>query len=135
MTLGTRVRLCLKDLYSQDVVEMIERETRKYEVEAIQDPEHPDFRAAFQILWDGFGAHGEMESEEVIRQFLNMNDTAPLESGTFARYFLLVARDRATGAIRGVRDGTCSSTKPMPPTSASSTCRTSSCCQKRAARC
>ena len=105
MANGTRVRLCLKDLYSQDVVEMIERETRKYEVEAIQHPDHPDFPEAFRILWDGFGEHGEMESEEVIRQFLAMNDTAPLESGTFARYFLLVARDRTTGAIRGVRDG------------------------------
>ena len=30
MSLGTRVRLCLKDLYAQDVVEMIERETRKW---------------------------------------------------------------------------------------------------------
>jgi hypothetical protein len=29
----------------------------------------------------------------------------PLGSGTLARYFLLVARDRASGAIRGVRDG------------------------------
>lgn len=105
MPLGTRVRLCLKDLYSQDIVEMIERETRKYEVEAIEDPAHPDFHAAFRILWDAFGAHGEMESEEVIRQFLAMNDTEPLEAGTFARYFLLVARDRTTGAIRGVRDG------------------------------
>lgn len=105
MSLGTRVRLCLKDLYSQDVVEMIERETRKYEVEAIQHPDHPDFKQAFDILWDGFGAHGEMESEDVIRQFLLMDDMTPLESGTFARYFLLVARDRATGAIRGVRDG------------------------------
>ena len=105
MAFGTRVRLCLKDLYSQDVVEMIERETRKYEVEAIHHPDHPDFGAAFKILWDGFGAHGEMESEEVIRQFLLMNDTEPLASGSFARYFLLVARDRATGAIRGVRDG------------------------------
>jgi hypothetical protein len=28
-----------------------------------------------------------------------------LPSGTYARYFLLVARDRATGTIRGVRDG------------------------------
>jgi hypothetical protein len=29
----------------------------------------------------------------------------PLSSGTLARYFLLVARDHTTGAIRGVRDG------------------------------
>ena len=32
-------------------------------------------------------------------------DRARCPSGTFARYFLLVARDRATGTIRGVRDG------------------------------
>ena len=30
VTLGTRVRLCLKDLYQRDIVEMIERETRRY---------------------------------------------------------------------------------------------------------
>ena len=61
MSLGTRVRLCLKDLYSQDVVEMIERETRKYEVEAIEHPDHPDFKRAFEILWEAFGEAGEME--------------------------------------------------------------------------
>ena len=31
---------------------MIERETRKYEVEAIEHPDHPDFERAFEILWD-----------------------------------------------------------------------------------
>lgn len=103
--LGTRVRLCLKDLYAQDVVEMIERETRKYEVEAIEHPDHPDFERAFRLLWDGFGASGEMESEAVIRQMLLADPAVPLASGTFARYFLLVARDRESGAIRGVRDG------------------------------
>ena len=105
MTLGTHVRLCLKDLYAQDVVEMIERETRKYEVESIDHPDHPDFRRAYQVLWDGFGAAGEMESEAVIRRMLLDDSTVPLPSGSHARYFLLVARDRATGAIRGVRDG------------------------------
>ncbi|HEY8154386.1 MAG TPA: hypothetical protein VII72_09700, partial [Myxococcota bacterium] len=105
MSLGVRVRLCLKDLYGQDVVEMIERETRKYEVEAIEHPAHPDFKAAFDVLWRGFGAAGEMESETVIRNMLLADPTVPLSSGTYARYFLLVARDRETGAIRGVRDG------------------------------
>jgi len=105
MTLGTRVRLCLKDLYAQDVVEMIERETRKYEVEAIEHPDHPDFERAFQVLWDGFGASGEMESQDVIRAMLLADQTVPLPSGTYARFFMLVARDRETGALRGVRDG------------------------------
>jgi len=105
MSLGVRVRLCLKDLYAQDVVEMIERETRKYEVESIEDPSHPDFKRAYQVLWDGFGAAGEMEPEPVIRKMMLDDSSAPLPSGTFARYFLLVARDRATGTIRGVRDG------------------------------
>ncbi len=105
MSLGTPVRLWLEDLYRQDVVEMIERETRKYEVEAIEHPAHPDFQAAFDLLWEGFGAAGEMESEAVIRRMLLADATEPLPSGTYARYFLLVARDRATGAIRGARDG------------------------------
>jgi hypothetical protein len=105
MALGTHVRLCLKDLYAQDVVEMIERETRKYDVESIEHPDHPDFHAAYQVLWDAFGAAGEMESEAVIRRMLEDDPLAPLPSGTYARFFLLVARDRATGAIRGVRDG------------------------------
>lgn len=105
MSLGTRVRLCLKDLFHQDVVEMIERETRRYEVEAIEHPDHPNFREAFDLLWQAFGKAGEMEPEPVIRKMLVDDATVPLPSGTFARYFLLVARDRATGAIRGVRDG------------------------------
>jgi hypothetical protein len=103
--LGTSVRLCLKDLYPQDVVEMIDRETRKYEVESIEHPDHPDYARAYEILWDAFGAHGEMESEPVIRQMLLADPYEPLGPGTWARYFLLVARDRASGAIRGVRDG------------------------------
>ena len=31
-----RIRLCMKDLFHQDVVEMIERETRKYELWSIE---------------------------------------------------------------------------------------------------
>ena len=105
MSLGTPVRLCLKDLYSQDVVEMIERETRKYEVEVIEHPDHPDFKRAFQVLWDAFGATGEMEPESVIREMMLDDPAKPMPSGSYARFFLLVARDRASGAIRGVRDG------------------------------
>ncbi|MGH7287581.1 MAG: hypothetical protein ACREI8_06130 [Myxococcota bacterium] len=105
MSLGTHVRLCLKDLYAQDVVEMIERETRKYELESIESPEHPDFPRAFQVLWDAFGASGEMEPESVVREMMLEDPTVPMPGGSYARFFLLVARDRATGAIRGVRDG------------------------------
>jgi len=105
MSLGTHVRLCLKDLYAQDVVEMIERETRKYEVEAVEHPAHPDFQRAFGVLWDAFGAQGEMEPEPIIRKLLLADPFVPLPSGTWARYFLLVARDRASGQVRGVRDG------------------------------
>ncbi len=104
MSLGTRVRLCLKDLYQQDIVEMIERETRRYELIAIEHPDHPDFPRAYQILWDTFGPPGEMEPESAIRRFLLDDAFEPLPSGTFIRYFLIVAKDR-DGNLRGVRDG------------------------------
>jgi hypothetical protein len=104
VTLGTRVRLCLKDLYQQDIVEMIERETRRYELHSIEHPDHPDFRRAYQILWDAFGLPGEMEPEAAIRQFLLDNSFEPVASGTYIRYFLIIAKDRE-GNLRGVRDG------------------------------
>jgi hypothetical protein len=104
MTLGNRVRLCLKDLYQQDIVEMIERETRRYELESIEHPDHPDFERAYKILWDNFGPNGEMEPESAIRRFLLEDSYEPLPSGTYIRYFLLVAKDRE-GNLRGVRDG------------------------------
>ena len=104
MSLGTRVRLCLKDLYQQDIVEMIERETRRYELHSIEHPDHPDFPRAYQILWDAFGPPGEMEPEHAIRRFLLDDAFEPLPSGTFIRYFILVAKDR-DGNLRGVRDG------------------------------
>ena len=104
MTLGTRVRLCLKDLYQQDIVEMIERETRRYELHSIEHPDHPDFQRAYQILWDAFGPPGEMEPEAAIRQFLLDNSFEPVASGTYIRYFLIIAKDR-DGNLRGVRDG------------------------------
>lgn len=105
MTLGTRVRLCLKDLYQQDIVEMIERETRRYALESIEHPDHPDFARAYQILWDVFGPTGEMEPESAIRSFLLEDSFEPLPSGTYCRYFIIVAKDR-DGNLRGVRDGT-----------------------------
>lgn len=104
MTGARRVRLCLKDLYHQDVVEMVERETRKYEIWSIVSPDHPDFEPAYRMLWDAFGPTGEMEREEAIRRFLLDDDLEPTESGTFIRYFLMVAKDR-DGNIRGARDG------------------------------
>lgn len=95
----------MKDLYHTDVVEMIERETRKYEIWSIEEPTHPAFPAAFQLLWDCFGAHGEMESREVVESFLRDDPFDPDKNGTFMKYFLLVARDKE-GNVRGVRDGT-----------------------------
>ncbi len=83
---------------------MVERETRAFEFWAIESPDHPDFKVAYQLLWDEFGAHGEMEREEAIRRFLLDDSYEPTPSGTFIRYFLMVAKDR-DGNIRGVRDG------------------------------
>src|SRR6185369_127003 len=104
VSLGRRVRLCLKDLYQQDIVEMIERESRRYELIEIEHPDHPDFRRAYGILSDAFGAQGEMEPEHAIRQFLLDDAYEALPTGTFIRYFLIVAKDR-DGNLRGVRDG------------------------------
>lgn len=83
---------------------MIERETRALEFWSIESPDHPDFATAYNLLWEAFGPHGEMEREEAIRQFLKDDSYEPTPTGTFIRYFLLVARDKA-GNIRGVRDG------------------------------
>ncbi len=106
MDIVTSVRLCLKDLYAQDLVEMIERETRRYDLECIEHPDHPDFHQAWQILWDAFGPAGEMETEDVVREMLLYDRFSPSPtSGTFIRYFLIVARDQKSGEIRGVRDG------------------------------
>src|SRR5688572_32910339 len=89
--LGKRVRLCLKDLYQQDIVEMIERESRRYELVNIEHPDHPDFERAYKILGDTFGPSGEMEPESAIRRFLLDDAYDPLPSGTFIRYFLIIA--------------------------------------------
>jgi hypothetical protein len=102
--LSTRVRLCLKDLYQQDIVEMIERETRRYELLSLEHPDHPDFARSYRLLWDAFGPAGEMEPESAIRRFLLEDAFESLPSGTFIRYFLIAAKDRE-GNLRGVRDG------------------------------
>jgi hypothetical protein len=94
----------MKDLYHQDVVEMIERETRNYAIWSVERDDDPDFLPAYQMLWDSFGPNGEMEREEAIRRFLRENDLEPTASGTFIRYFLLVAKDK-DGNVRGARDG------------------------------
>jgi hypothetical protein len=99
-----RVRLCLSDLFHQDVVEMVERETRSFEFWSIERPDHKDFKTAYKLLWDAFGPSGEMEREEAIRQFLIDDSHEPTPTGTFIRYFLIVAKDRS-GKIIGVRDG------------------------------
>lgn len=95
----------MKDLFHQDVVEMIERETRKYELWSIDHPDVPEFDEAYQLLWDTFGPTAEMERKDVIRKFLRDDPFEPEPSGTYMRYFFLVARGE-DGRIRGVRDGT-----------------------------
>jgi hypothetical protein len=84
MPLGSRVRLCLKDLYQQDIVEMIERETRRYELESIEHPDHPDFARAYKILWDVVrGPPARWSPSQAIRRFLLDDRHEPLPSGTF----------------------------------------------------
>jgi hypothetical protein len=100
-----RVRLCMKDLFHQDVVEMIERETRQFEVWDVEDPADPQFQVAYDLLWEAFGPQGEMEREDAIRRFLLDDPYDPTPAGTYIKYFLLVARDKR-GNILGVRDGT-----------------------------
>ncbi len=99
-----RLRLCMTDLFHRDVVDMVERELRGFSVEVVEGPDDPDFPAAFGLLWEAFGARGEMEHEEAVRAFLSDDPLVPTASGTFVRYFILVAKDRA-GRICGVRDG------------------------------
>lgn len=94
----------MKDLFHQDVAEMIERETRRYELWSIETPDHPDFAEGYRLLWNAFGAHGEMEREEAIRRFLLDDSYDATGSGTFIRYFLIVAKDK-DGVVRGARDG------------------------------
>jgi hypothetical protein len=94
----------MKDLYHQDVWEMIERETRQFEFWEIVSPDDPLFRPAYDALWGEFGPSGEMEREDAIRAYLRDDSFDPTPQGTFVRYFLLVAKDR-DGKLLGVRDG------------------------------
>lgn len=110
-----RVRLCLKDLYHTDIVEMIERETRQFSVWDIEDPEDPDFLPAYQMLWDAFGPAGEMERIDAIRRFLLDDPNSPVDTGTFCKYFLLAAKDR-DGNMRGARDGSVLVNQAYDPT-------------------
>ncbi|MCK6507879.1 hypothetical protein L6R53_31680, partial [Myxococcota bacterium] len=98
---ASRVRLCMKDLFHQDVVEMIERETRQFQVWDIEDPDDPQFPVAYDLLWQAFGPQGEMERQDAIRRFLLDDPYDPTPSGTFIKYFLLVARDKE-GRLLGV---------------------------------
>lgn len=98
------VRLCMRDLYQQDLAEMIERETRQFDLWEILEPGDPDFAEAWQLLWDAFGEAGEMERREAVEEFLREDRYTPIESGTYIRYFLIIARG-SDGKIRGVRDG------------------------------
>jgi hypothetical protein len=95
----------MKDLFHQDVVEMIERETRKYGIWSIEAPEHPDFEGAYELLWKAFGPNGEMERKEVVAEFLRAGPFRQESTGTFVKYFLLVAKHQ-DGSLCGVRDGT-----------------------------
>jgi hypothetical protein len=83
---------------------MVERETQELEFWSIERPEHKDFKPAYDLLWKAFGPQGEMEREKAIRQFLKDDSYEPTPTGTYIRYFLLVAKDKQ-GRIRGVRDG------------------------------
>ena len=83
---------------------MIERETRAFQLWEIIDPNDEDFPGAYDILWQAFGPHGEMERQEAIERFLRDDAFEPTPSGTFIRYFLIAARD-CKGNILGVRDG------------------------------
>ena len=100
----------MKDLYQQDLVEMIERESRNFQLWTIGFPSHPDFAEAYELLWNEFGPHGGMERIEAVRSFLLEDPYEPTSAGTYMRYFLLVAKDEQgklrVGAAVGVGDGT-----------------------------
>lgn len=99
-----RVRLCMKDLFHQDVVEMVERETRKYGIWSIEEPDHPDFDEAFDLLWSVFGPSGEMERKDILANFIRQGSFQSPKTGTFVRHFLLTAKQE-DGTLCGVRDG------------------------------
>ena len=94
---------------------MIERETRQFSIWDVEDPDDPDFQPAYDMLWEQFGPHGEMERVEAIRSFLRDDSYDPVAAGTFIKYCFLVARDKG-GAIRGVRDGSILVNQDYDPT-------------------
>lgn len=94
----------MKDLYQQDLVEMIERETRNFEVWSIGTPSHPDFLPAYNLLAEEFGPEGGMERIDSVKGFLLEDPYEPTATGTYMRYFLLVAKN-AAGELLGARDG------------------------------
>lgn len=94
----------MKDLFHQDVVEMVERETRKYGIWSIEDPDHPGFDEAYDALWSAFGPSGEMERKDVLARFLRAGTNRWPATGTLMRHFLLTARQE-DGSLCGVRDG------------------------------
>jgi hypothetical protein len=100
-----RIQLRPGDLYHQDLVDIIQRETRRYGLAEITDPDDPLFPVAWRMMWDAFGPRGELESEAEIRAFLRDDPFEAGPGGSFLRYFLIVATDREGRPI-GVRDGT-----------------------------
>ncbi len=103
--MAARIRLCLKDLYHQDVVEMIERETRQFSIWEVPSSADPLFAPCWELLWEGFGAAGEVERREVLEAACDADPFEPTrKDGTFHRYFMLAARDK-DGRVLGVRDG------------------------------
>src|SRR6187551_1695224 len=82
-----RVRLCMKDLFHQDVVEMVERETRKYGIWSIEDPDNPDFDEAYDLLWSAFGPSGEMERKDILEGFIRKGAFQMPGTGTIVRHF------------------------------------------------
>jgi hypothetical protein len=100
-----RIRLCMRDLYHQDVVEMVERETRQFQMWEISSiPDDPSFRAAYDALWSAFGPHGRWSARTRSGGYMRDDPFEPVPSGTFVRYFLLAAKD-SQGNLLGVRDG------------------------------
>ncbi|MEZ4235037.1 MAG: hypothetical protein R3F59_02520 [Myxococcota bacterium] len=100
-----RIPLKPGDLYHQDLVEIIARETRRYGLVEVNDPDDPLFPVAYRMMWDVFGPRGELETAEDLRGFLREDPFVPGPGGSFLRYFLIVATDREGRPI-GVRDGT-----------------------------
>ncbi|MCB9689493.1 MAG: hypothetical protein H6738_22290 [Alphaproteobacteria bacterium] len=98
-----RLKLRPSDLFHRDLVEIVEREARRYELCLVTDPDDPLFDDAYTLLSEGFD-RDELETAEALRGFLRDDPYEPLDSGTYLLYFLIVARD-PQGRACGVRDG------------------------------